>query len=105
MSKETINVKAIFRRYNDGEVIALFPELAATANNPWHCSSYAQVGQHGAADPLVVVTNTSPATPKECAPLLKELQAIGYRVCIIKRCTRAHLQARRKQLEEIAHNV
>ena len=41
--------KVVFRRYPDGQVIALFPDI------PWsgrrgEITSYMHVGQHGAAD-------------------------------------------------------
>ena len=57
--------KVVFRRYPDGQVIALFPDI------PWsgrrgEITSYMHVGQHGAAD------------EKEYRNPLSELRAIGY---------------------------
>src|SRR4051794_31028679 len=67
----------IFRRFPDGGVIALFPNLAAVCNDPWPCTSYMHVGQHGAADPRIVY-DTRPANPHKYAPQKDELEQIGY---------------------------
>ena len=68
--------KVIFRKFGNGEVIALFPQEPATRDG-WECMSYMHVGQHGSADPFVV-NHTKPATPWEYSELYKELQSIGY---------------------------
>lgn len=77
--------KVVFRRYPDGQVIALFPDI------PWsgrwgEITSYMHVGQHGAADYSHVVSTTKPATGKEYAGLLDELRQSGYgNMRIVKR--------------------
>ena len=53
----------IFRRFPDGDVIALFPYLPAECLNTWPCQSYMHIGQHGAADPRIV-HDTRPARPQ-----------------------------------------
>lgn len=73
---------AIFRRYppsRGGDVIALFPDLPHDAAGRY-CVSYQHLGQHGAADYSGVIAATRPADAEEYAPLLAELQRIGYRV-------------------------
>ena len=67
----------IFRQSPDGEVIALFPATPADTSGSL-CSSYQHVGQHGAANDLLVVTTTKLAKPEEYADLLAELVSIGY---------------------------
>jgi hypothetical protein len=67
----------VFRRFPDGDVIALFPYLTAECLNAWPCQSYMHVGQHGAADPRFVY-DTRPARPHEYAALQAELERIGY---------------------------
>ena len=67
----------IFRRFPDGDIIALFPCLPAECLNPWPCQSYMRIGQHGAADPYIV-HDTRPARPREYAALKAELEQIGY---------------------------
>lgn len=90
----------VFRKFDDGAVIAIFPQELGT-NNPYTCGSYMQVGQHGSCDPSIVQITTL-ATPEEYAPLLRELQAIGYDDLIIrKRITRYDLEYRKDLLADI----
>ncbi len=93
MDKE--KTKTVFRIYPDGEVIALFPQIAVTTGG-YNCQSYMQVGQHGGADIDIVVRDTRLAKPKEYKTLLKELRQIGYNVKIAKRCTHRDQQIRQK---------
>ncbi len=83
--------------FND-EVLALFPGVAATVGKPWNCMSYAHIGQHSGADCLGVIQSSRPATPKEYQDLAAELRNIGYRLDIVKRCTKSDTQNRCKQL-------
>lgn len=94
-------VRVIFRKWpkkEGGGVIALFPGIAATVGNPYHCQSYEHVGQHGAAS-FDLVNCTRKAKPEEYADLKKELERIGYALTIAHRFTRADLAARREQLK------
>lgn len=75
----------VFRAWrSDGNVIALFPELPHDLSGRF-CTSYAHVGQHGAASYTHCIAITRPATPAEYAPLLKELRAIGYDNLIVRK--------------------
>ena len=70
--------KVIFRKCNDGDIIALFPYEACNSF-PSQCSSYEHIGQHGAADYSFVIDNSKPAKREEYEELLKELaDLIGY---------------------------
>ena len=69
-------MKVIFRKFKNGEVIALFPQEPATRFG-WKCMSYMHIGQHGSADPFIV-NNTKPAMPYEYADLYNELKSIDY---------------------------
>jgi hypothetical protein len=84
----------IFRRYPDGDVIALFPYLPAECLNAWPCQSYMRIGQHGAADPRIV-HDTRPARPHEYAAIKAELEQIGYRLALRRRFP-SDAHARRK---------
>lgn len=69
--------RVVFRKWKNGDIIALFPD------EPWSRSSYMttsymHVGQHGAADYAGVITDTSPAQKNEYKDLLNELKTIGY---------------------------
>jgi len=79
MAKKT---KVFFRMFN-GDVIALFPDLDWDTSGNF-CTSYEQIGQHGSADFGYVMAESKPATPDEYAPIMKELEGIGYRlkVCV-----------------------
>jgi hypothetical protein len=91
-----MTTKVIFRKFRNGDVIALFPEVAGSSN-PSTCQSYTHVGQHGAADPHL--TATYPATAEEYAPLLAELKRIGYDdLEICKRVQASAYRIRRAQL-------
>jgi len=75
--------KVIFRKYKQGgDILALFPK-----ENQGHgsCLCYQFIGQHGAADYGYCLTFTVLATPEEYAPLLAELQSIGYNLKVMKR--------------------
>ena len=77
--------KAVFRKWNDGEVIALFPD--DTNPNDGTVSSYMHIGQHGDADYGCVVCKTRPAMEAEYRDLLAELKAIGYTdLRVVQRC-------------------
>ncbi len=91
-----MKTRTIFRKFPEGDVIALFPALAGD-NNPWTCSSYQHIGQHGAAS-VDLPRFTKPASPKEYASLKRELISIGYKVKIAKRFTASDLANRQSQL-------
>ena len=69
MKKDIIPV--IFRKFKEGDIIALFPSLPADMkyNN---CTSYMHIGQHSAAS-INIIGNTKPATQQEYKPLYDEL--------------------------------
>jgi len=91
------NEKVIFRIYPDGDIIALFPEIAVDQIG-YNCNSYMHVGQHGAASPMIIVGQTKPATPMEYAVLQDELErVVGYDLKIIERFRYVHQLERQKQ--------
>jgi hypothetical protein len=67
----------IFRKFTGGEIIALFPFHAGN-NDGYTCESFIHVGQHGAADPHLVMGMTRPATKEEAASLIVELSSPPY---------------------------
>ncbi len=77
----------IFRKWkDDGEILALFPEML---ENDGLVNCYAHIGQHGAADYHYCLTQSGPATPEEYTDLQQELENIGYDLKIRKRWNRA----------------
>lgn len=97
--KETVIV--IFRKMDDGDIIALFPEVIADMSLS-HCQSYMHIGQHGAAD-VGLFYDTEKATPKEYAKLKKELEeVVGYDLKVRHKMLPCYNEARRK---DYTHNV
>lgn len=77
----------IFRKWkDDGEILALFPELEG---NWGLCTCFSHVGQHATAEYHYCLSLSKPATPEEYADLQKELEDIGYNLKIRKRWNRA----------------
>lgn len=69
----------VFRKFPDGQIIALFPgEPGADRDPRYSCSSYMHIGQHGAADYQAVIRSTRPATADEYGPLRRELESTPY---------------------------
>lgn len=76
--------KVVFRKFKNGEIIALFPEIDEVGGT---IMSYMHVGQHGYASRLIVA-DTKLATAQEFGPLFTELESIGYRLDVKHRLTR-----------------
>lgn len=73
-------VKVVFRKFQNDEVIALFPELLETENS---CLSYMHAGQHGEACTALIYELEVP-TKEEYTPLYKELtEDVGYLLNVI----------------------
>lgn len=69
-------VKVAFRKFEGGEVIAIFPEEKWDLGG--NLTSYMHIGQHGACSPELLA-DLEVATPTEYNDLLHELQDIvGY---------------------------
>jgi hypothetical protein len=82
---ESMKIKVNFRKYSDGDIVALFPTI------PWGrdtCTSYMHIGQHGDADYDYCLMQTKPATKEEYTELYDELIESGYELQPIKRYTR-----------------
>ncbi len=96
-NKDNYTTKVIFRKYRDGDVIALFVQEAADMS-PYHCSSYMAIGQHGAADPMLVIGQTKLAKANEYASLKKELAGLGYDLQVIQKHRYSFIQDRRNSI-------
>jgi hypothetical protein len=78
-----------FRKFKDGQVIAIFPEMQSSPEG-YQCGSYMHIGQHGGCDPIDLKFITTPATEAEYAPLKQELERIGYRLRVVERISHTH---------------
>lgn len=96
----------IFRKWRDGDVIALFP-CEPGDPSPATCSSYMRVGQHGAANPQHVILATRAAKPVEYRDLQQELEAApyGYRLKIYRRYQRRWTDERWRKLTRMAEGA
>ncbi len=65
----------IYRRWPNGDIIALFPDLPGIYP---YITSYQHFGQHGDADYGHVIASTRPVKPADATELAAELASIGY---------------------------
>jgi len=88
------------------DCIALFPTICADYTGKL-CQSYVQLGQHGAADPHLLIScgRTRPATAQEYRELARELRKIGYRYVIRKRQQHAWADLRAAQAAQARKQV
>ena len=83
MEKDKYITEVIFRKFNDGEILALFPY--DIFNHRGGVTSYVHVGQHGEADYRHCVNRTNLATEQEYKDLKEELESIGYNLKAVKK--------------------
>lgn len=88
--------KVVFRKWPNGDILALFPEVPAD-NTGNLCSSYEHVGQHSGADYYHCISKTRPALPSKYASLKAELEHTGYCLNVVIRSTRRDHDNRRNQ--------
>ena len=82
MSLAKIHIETKFRKFEDGEVIALFPTEEWTSFTK-SITSYMHIGQHGEASPDLI-EELEVATFEEYASLKHELEdLVGYQVEVI----------------------
>lgn len=82
--------KVVFRKWKDGDVIALFPDIVNPCDGT--VTSYMHIGQHGSADYTGIIAATNPASETDYRSLLHELRAIGYNSLKIVRRYRKSLR-------------
>lgn len=81
----------------DAAPVAFFPEEPGT-HSPYTCTCYAHLGQHSTAD-TNYAARLKPATPEQYAPLLRELEQIGYEnLKPVRKFLRSHLETRKNKL-------
>ena len=96
---ETYKIKVIFRKYKEGDIIALFP-YEPEFNYKIGC--YQHIGQHGIADYDHVLEQTKLATFEEYKDLKKELEVcFEYEIETIKRVNRAKMIEQWRSLHKI----
>lgn len=93
-----MRIKVIFRRYPNGEILALFPEIPGDMDH-YTCMSYMFNGQHGVAT-INQDNITRPAKPGEYQKLKSHLeQDIGYELQVVHRISQKMNAKKIKELE------
>lgn len=90
MEKDKEPTEMLFRKYRNGEIIALMPYVIETFR--YNCQSYMHIGQHGSARLANVIKHTRQANEEEYAELKQELESLGYNVKPINRVNQKKLQ-------------
>lgn len=86
MKKDLDQTIVIFRKYKEGDVIALFPYLPERKH--FLCPCYQMIGGHASADYFGVTQKTKPATPEEYSDLFEELtHHFGYNLKVQKKAS------------------
>lgn len=80
MSRERLDVDVYFAADDEG-VTAIFADTVGEEREG-EFTAYAHIGQHTTASPEWVQA-CRPATPEEYAPLLGELNHVGYNVTVV----------------------
>ena len=76
-------VNVAFRKFDDGEVIAIFPSIfPVPQNSTKEVLSYMHIGQHAMASESLV-NELEKASKEEYTPLKKELETIGYIINVL----------------------
>lgn len=88
MEKDKEITEVIFRKFKNGDLIALFPYLVGFRYGD--CMSYMHVGQHGEASLGLIYgdqfnNKTLLAAPDEYKPLFDELSNLGYNLRVLKK--------------------
>jgi hypothetical protein len=85
MKQDDYTTEVQFRKFKDGEIIAVFPhEIWAGTGT----TCYSHIGQHSGCA-WNINTFTTPAKQSEYAELFNELTHLGYNLKVIKRRSHA----------------
>jgi hypothetical protein len=94
MKQDEKKTVVVFRKFKDGDIIAIFPEINWNFEHST-CSSYMQYGEHGACS-YDIVNVTKLATPDEYKHLEAILETIcGYNLAIKKKIMRRWYEVNR----------
>lgn len=83
MNKDEHKTKVVFKKFPEGDIIALMPEEKYQLDQETSIMSYMHIGQHGDACPSLV-KELDAATPSEYYDLKQELESLGYNLKVSK---------------------
>jgi len=95
-------IQVVFRKYSNGDIIALFPFEPADYEGKF-CMSFMHVGQSSGADARHIINTTTPATFDESKALREELSSYPYNFILIEIWRINHETARRVRLNKLSH--
>lgn len=98
---DTDKVVVLFRKYPEGDILAIFPEIPADRFG-YECTVYQHLGQHGGGDCQGMMQATKPAKPSEYKALKRELESIGYELEVRERITP---KMREKRMDEARRSI
>lgn len=82
VKKDDEKTKVIFKKFEDGDIIAIFPDLPGTRDKNT-CESYAHIGQHSLCNKSLIKSLKN-ATPQEYKDLKSELEnLVGYNLDVM----------------------
>lgn len=100
-TQDVTPVTVVFRKFYNGETIAIFPYEIVTNNGM--VNSYQHVGQHGPAS-ISIVNNTELAKENEYSLLKRELESIGYALEVKKKINyKKYLLAKKETFTKMCH--
>ena len=84
MKKQVL--KVVFRKFDNEEIIALFPEIKFGCPH-YKIMSYMRIGQHYEVDHHAIIEQTKLATEEEYKALLKEIASVyhEYEIKVMKK--------------------
>lgn len=82
MLNEKVKIDAYFRKFPEGDVIAIWEEESSISPNYRYWASYMHIGQHSECSPELV-SELDVASEQEYLPLKKEMESIGYDVSVL----------------------
>lgn len=82
-----VTTKVAFRKFENGEVVAIFTDTVEAQRKLGDkmyvpCESYMHIGQHAPCDPRLL-DELEKCSEEEYAPLLLELECLGYEVEVV----------------------
>lgn len=80
--EEKVKINVDFRKFENGEVIAIFVDKEYKKKSNGYYMSYMHIGQHGDCDPNLL-NELEKANKDEYNSLKKELESLGYIVNVI----------------------
>ena len=97
-------IKVIYRQYNNGVIVAIFPEVC-TIQSPAHCLRFMPDMGFGSIDPVVTMKDTTPVTTAEAKGLHEYIEGRGNRLMVCQRLLTGYYLTRVYKMQVMFHEV